>query len=82
MSTFITVFSMEPLSTFSAIISLEPVRALTSGGCPDWFTGGAIQTESRLFLTFVVIYKIKEADIKNKTVIHLYQKYPFEVALN
>ena len=70
--TFSAIFSLETRGTFLATISLEShintiftsvslvkISAVTSGGCPSLFTGGAIETESGFFYTFVVIWKIK-----------------------
>ena len=37
-------------------VSVVAISLKTSGGCPGWFTGGAIQTECGFFLTFIVIY--------------------------
>ena len=37
-------------------VSVVAISLKTSGRCPGWFTGGAIQTECGFFLTFIVIY--------------------------
>ena len=48
---FYTAFSLNVLSTLVTSLSCGTMIAVTSGGCPGSFTGGAIQTESCFFLT-------------------------------
>ena len=57
--TFITVISLESLSAVAASISFITINAVTSGGGPGWFTGGAIQKEPGFFLAFIIIYNGK-----------------------
>ena len=55
-STFLATISLKSLRTHFTSVSLEMISAVTSGGRPNSFTGGAIQTESCFLKAFVVIY--------------------------